>query len=493
MKTQSRRNFLKTSLFAAGTVAWTAKSWSQVAGANSTVRAATVGFNSRGNSHIGAIRKLGPEGFRLVGLCDVDSKVLDRGLKAAKDKDEDVKGHRDMRELFDRKDVDVVTIATPNHWHSLAAIWAIQAGKDVYCEKPVSNNVWEGRKIVEAARKYNRMVQTGTQSRASHAIREAVAWVQAGNLGKVKVARGLCYKPRGSIGKTEGDQPVPETIDYNLWCGPAPLTPPRRNSKSYGPVHYDWHWFWAYGSGDLGNQGIHQMDIARWFVKTDQLSSNVLSVGGRLGYEDDAETPNTQIVYHDYGDMALIFEVRGLPRAKGDKEMDTFMGGKISVIIHCEGGHVVVPNYESAKAVDNDGKTIKEWREPKEFDGTHAHFENLLQVVKSRKYTDLNADIWEGHLSSALCHSGNVSYRLGAKASVDEALEKIKSQKDGEATFQRMLEHLQKNEVDLAKDKLTLGLPLTMDARTEKFIGNKDADLLLRREYRAPFVVPDQV
>jgi len=489
MKKQTRRTFLKTSLFAGATIAWTAKSWAQVPGANSSIRVATVGFRSRGRSHIEGMVKLAPEGVKYVALCDVDQKVLDGGKAAfAKMKEpQDVDTYVDMRKMYERKDLDVVTIATPNHWHALAAIWAIQAGKDVYVEKPVSHNVWEGRKIVEAARKYSKIVQTGTQSRSSHAIKDAVEWVQAGNLGKIKVARGLCYKPRASIGDTDGPQQVPETVNYDLWCGPAPLTPPMRNSKGNGPIHYEWHWFWDYGCGDLGNQGIHQMDIARWFLGEDRLSPRVFSVGGRLGYVDDAETPNTQIVYHDYEKAPLIFEVRGLPEKTGSKNMDKYKGGSVAVIVECENGYVLVPNYTSATAFDNNGMKLKEWK------GATDHFDNFIQSVKSRRVEDLHADIWQGHLSSALCHTGNVSYRLGQKASPAEIKEAIKASPDAIPTFERMAEHLAANGVDINKDQVTMGPVLTMDPKVEKFIGNSAADKLLTRDYRAPFVVPEHV
>jgi predicted dehydrogenase len=489
MKKQTRRTFLKTSLFAGATIAWTAKSWAQVPGANSSIRVATVGFHSRGRSHIQGMVKLAPEGVKYVALCDVDQKVLEGGKEAlAKLKEpQSVDTYVDMRKMYERKDLDVVTIATPNHWHALAAIWAIQAGKDVYVEKPVSHNVWEGRKIVEAARKYSKIVQTGTQSRSSHAIKEAVEWVRAGNLGKIKIARGMCYKPRASIGDTDGPQQVPETINYDLWCGPAPLTPPMRNSKSYGPIHYEWHWFWAYGCGDLGNQGIHQMDIARWFLGEDRLSPRVFSVGGRLGYVDDAETPNTQIVYHDYEKAPLIFEVRGLPEKTGSKNMDKYKGGSVAVVVECENGYVLVPNYTSAIAYDNNGMKLKEWK------GATDHFDNFIQCVKSRNVGDLHADIWEGHLSSALCHTGNVSYRLGQKASPAEIKESIKASPGAVETFERMAAHLAANDVDINKDQVTMGPVLTMDPKVEKFIGNSEADKLLTRDYRKPFVVPERV
>jgi predicted dehydrogenase len=499
MKSLTRRNFLKTSLYTGTTIAWTARSWAAVKGANDSIRVGVIGFKGRGQAHLSGFRALAAEGVKIVGLCDVDQNVLNANVEAAKKKGETVEGYVDMRKMLERKDLDVVSIATPNHWHALAAIWAIQAGKDVYVEKPVSHNVWEGRKIVEAARKYNRIVQTGTQSRSSSGIAEAVKWVAAGNLGKIEIVRGLCYKRRDSIGLTEGPQEVPSHINYDLWCGPAPLNPPRRNSKQ-GPIHYDWHWFWDYGNGDLGNQGIHQMDIARWFLGVNELSPRVFSVGGRVGYKDDGETPNTQIVYHAYRKAPLIFEVRGLPAEPGKivesedgkkksltETMDKFMGASIGVIVHCEGGYVTVPNYTGAIVFDKAGKQIKE------FKGASDHFDNFIAAVKSRRRSDLHADIWEGHLSSALCHTANISYRLGKQADPDAIRERIKELKDGQETYDRMIEHLRRNNVDTSKDKLTLGVMLNMDPKVEKFIGNKQADALLTREYRAPYVVPERV
>jgi predicted dehydrogenase len=485
MKNINRRNFLKTTLATAAAVNVPFPSITQEISPSDEIRVAVVGFRGRGGDHISGFSNRA--GVRLTALCDADNMVLEREVKKFQDKGTKLDSYKDVRKLLESKNIDVVSIATPNHWHALMAIWAIQAGKDVYVEKPISHNVWEGRKVVEAARKYHKIVQAGTQSRSSEAIKEAVAWIAAGNLGKIEVARGLCYKPRGSIGKTEGPQKVPDHIDYDLWSGPAPLVPSRRNSKQFGPVHYDWHWIWHYGNGDLGNQGIHQMDIARWFLGVDELSPRVFSVGGRLGYEDDGETPNTQIVYHGYEKAPLIFEVRGLPEKTGSKNMDKYKGGSVAVIIECEGGHVLVPNYSSATAYDQDGKQIKEWK------GSSNHYENFIKAVRSRKHTELNADIWEGHLSSALCHTGNISYRLGRATSSTEIKEQIKGDKNATETFERMAEHLAANGVDLEKTKATMGVPLMMDPRVEKFIGNPAADALLTREYRKPYVVPERV
>src|SRR2546422_5159278 len=322
MKNLSRRTFLKSTALTAASVSLPAASWAQVAGSNSDVRVAVVGFNGRGGDHIKSLSKA--DGARITALCDADQSVLARGVKKF-DELGKVESYMDIRKLLESKNVDAVSIATPNHWHALGSIWAIQAGKDVYVEKPVSHNVSEGRRIVEFARKYDKMVQTGTQSRSSiQGIKAAVAWIREGNLGKIKVARGLCYKPRGSIGKVDGPQPIPANIDYDLWCGPALKLPLMRKK-----LHYDWHWVWNTGCGDLGNQGIHEMDVARWFLGAMELSPRVFAVGGRLGYVDDGETPNTMLIYHDYPDAPLIFEVRGLPSERGSKEMDRYKGAQI--------------------------------------------------------------------------------------------------------------------------------------------------------------------
>ena len=478
----NRRRFLTQS--AATGVFYIAKtSWAQKSPGD-TINIGVIGFGGRGGSHISGYRSIGKKegGVRVAALCDVDKAVLEKkGLAQFKDEKMQPTGYTDLRKLFENKDIDAVSIATPNHWHSLATIWAIQAGKDVYVEKPVSHNVWEGRQMVNAARKYKKMVQTGTQSRSSRAgIFEAVKWVQAGNLGKIKLARGLCYKRRQSIGKTDGAQKIPDTVDYDLWCGPAPKDELRR-----AKLHYDWHWQWAYGNGDLGNQGIHQMDIARWFLGDMELSPRVWSVGGRLGYEDDGQTANTQIIYHDYEKAPLIFEVRGLPASKNSKDMDKLKGAGVGVIVECENGYVVVPNYTGATAYDKDGKEIKSWK------GSDDHFKNFIDACRSRRHEDLHADILEGHLSSGLCHTGNISYRLGHKEKPDAILEKIKGDKFASESYERMKDHLAKNEVDITKDQLTIGPSLKFDPKTERFVDNDAANALVKDKYREPFVVPE--
>ena len=485
-----RRRFIRNSLLAlaaikAGPLAAQTSPKSRVNGANGDIRCAVVGLNGRGKNHIEAFSKM--KGVRLVALCDVDSAVLGKELKKANDAGGNVEGYTDIRKLLENRDIDAVSFATPHHWHALGAIWAAQAGKDVYVEKPASHGIWEGRQMVAAARKYDRIMQVGTQCRSSVGLQEAIAWVQSGNLGKIIRARGLCYKRRDSIGKTTGPQPVPETVNYDLWCGPAPLDPPRRNSKKNGTIHYDWHWFWQYGNGDLGNQGIHQMDIARWALGEPEIAPRVISIGGRLEYEDDGQTPNTQIVFHDYHAAPLIFEVRGLPSASGSAKMDDYRGASIGVVVDCEGGYLVIPSYTKAIAYHSDGTVIKTW------DESGDHFANFIQAVRSRKRADLHADIAEGQVSAALVHTGNISHRLGKKLSPPELLDAVKGNSDLAESLGRAEAHLGANLVDLYQTPLVMGAALKVNPRKERFTNSDDANRLLKREYRAPFVVPEKV
>jgi len=506
----SRRSFLKVSATALTALSVPHCVWAAPQGANSDIRVAVVGIRGRGKAHISGFSSL--SGVRVVALCDVDSDELAKGMAAMERKNQKVIGYRDIRKLLENKDIDAISIATPNHWQALATIWACQAGKDVYVEKPSSHNVFEGRQAVKAAEKYKRIVQAGMQCRSSYGVRAGIEFVQKGNLGKILISRGLCYKRRDSIGKTSGPQPIPPNIDYDLWCGPAPLEPPRRNGKN-GPIHYDWHWFWAYGNGDIGNQGVHQMDLCRWALGVNELSPRVISIGGRFGYEDDGETPNTQIAYHEYDVAPLIFEVRGLPEKSGAKNMDKFMGASIGCVIHCEGGYLLIPSYSESIAYDKDGKEIRRFKaggsgkkaKAKDSGASAAsgvvmdfaedsnHFGNFIKAVRSRKVSDLNGPIREGALSSGLCHTANISYRVGKQASPGEILEQIKGHRDAAETFGRFKEHLAANGVNIDITKAVLGPWLKMDAQRERFENNEAANALLTRKYREPFVVPENV
>jgi predicted dehydrogenase len=510
----NRRTFLKQSALAGAALSLPAYVRAAAEGANSDIRIAVVGFHGRGQSHISAYS--GMKGVRIVALCDVDSAVLEKGVKQLQAKNVETKPFKDIRKLLDSGEVDAISIATPNHWHSLAAIWGIQAGKDVYVEKPVSHNVWEGRQLVKAADKYQRIVQMGVQSRSAKGLADVIGWMKTEPLGKLQYVRGLCYKRRPSIGLVTTDQPVPETIDYDLWSGPAPLVPPHRNDPKYGIIHYDWHWIWNYGNGDLGNQGIHQMDIARRFTGEPELSPKIVSVGGRLGYKDNGETPNSMIVFHDYAKAPLIFEVRGLPEKTGTETMDKYRGAGVGVVAQYEHGYVVAPDYSNAAVFDNDNKLVRKYGNPpgvKDMVESNpiteaekakpsderlsskedGHFGNFIACVRSRKAAELNGKILDGHISSALCHTANISYRLGKTMPPDVIREKFKGNKEALDSFDRLATHLAANGVDIKVDQLTFGEYLKMDPKTERFIDNAAADKMLTREYRAPYVVPEKV
>jgi predicted dehydrogenase len=472
----NRRKFVKNSLLAGAALSL---GQSKILGANNDIRLGMAGLRSKGADHINLFH--GVPGVRIVALCDVDNDILAREEKKFKDRNEAVATYRDARKLLDAKDVDAVVIATPNHWHSLLAIWACQAGKDVYVEKPVSHNLWEGRKLVEAGEKYSRIVQAGTQSRSDEGLKQIYQYIHAGSLGKILYARGFCYKPRPSIGKVNGPQSIPPSMDYDLWCGPAPRAPLMRQQ-----LHYDWHWVWATGNGDIGNQGIHEMDKCRWMLGQKGLPPRVLSFGGRVGYLDDGETPNTLIAILDYKPAPLIFEVRGLPRHAGVKFMDNYRGISIGEVIQCENGYVA-----GSFAYDNDGKKIRQFDRD---DGAKHHL-NFLEALRSRKPEELNAPIVEGHISSALCHMANISYRLGQQAERDAILKSLEKNTELLDSFDRMQEHLLLNEVKPSQTPRILGPWLTMDPAAERFEGDgaAKANVLLTRDYRPPFVVPETV
>ena len=490
MNAMDRRSFLKSSLLATAAIglgsgsarAQITRARPRLTGANGDIRVAVVGFNSRGKNHIENFSAM--KGVRLVALCDVDQAVLDRTAAKFKENGTPIATYQDIRKLLESRDIDAVSFATPNHWHALGAIWAVQAGKDVYLEKPVSHNVWEGRKIVEAARQHNRLVQAGMQTRSSYGIREAIAWLRSGNLGKPVLGRALCYNRRDSIGKATEPCVIPATVDYDLWCGPA-LKEKELWRKKF---HYDWHWVWPTGNGDLGNQGVHQVDMVRWALGYDELSPRVFSLGGRYGYDDDGTTPNTQIVFHDYQPAPIIFEVRGLPTTDKSDKMDTYRGYRgVSGVVECEGGFLVMPNYNTAIACDQAGKEIKK------FEGTDNHYENFIKAVRNRQQSDLTADILEGHLSAGICHTGNISYQLGKPQSAAAIRDTIKSDPTVADAFGRMEQHLAANNVDLRKTPAALGVVLNMDPKTERFTNNPDANQRLTREYRAGFIVPEKV
>jgi predicted dehydrogenase len=469
MPRHTRRDFLKTAAVAGLATSFTiagTKSSGRVLGANDTVRVGVAGINGRGGEHIKEFS--GIKDVQVTYLIDPDSSLFASKSAAVKKlSGAEPKCVQDIRKALEDKELDAVSVATCNHWHSLITIWSCQAGKDVYVEKPCSHNVFEGRKCVEAAKKYKRIVQHGTQQRAGGGWKRAKD-IAEGKLGKLLISRGLCYKKRDSIGFKENEQP-PKSLDFNIWLGPAPMQPFHRNL-----VHYKWHWFWDTGNGDIGNQGVHEMDFARWMIPGATLPKSVISVGGRFGYKDQGQTPNTQLAVFDYGETLLIFEVRGLKTAGGvgnnqvfdkdakvePKKVATFPGVKSPIAERGPGGGI---------------------------------FGNFIACVRSRREEDLNAHILEGHYSAAHCHLANISYRLGEEVPFSKQTKAFGDNKEVYATFERMAEHLKDNGVQLEESNYRLGRKLVIDAEKEQIVGDAEANKLLRREYRAPFVVPDSV
>jgi predicted dehydrogenase len=410
------------------------------ASANDTVRIAVVGCGGRGSSHVSAWSAM--PNVEIVALCDVDESHI-----AAKLKMLDEKGKKkpatyvDFRKLLEDKTIDAVSLATPNHWHTLQTIWACQAGKDVYVEKPCSHNIFESQQIVAAARKYDRIVQQGSQSRSSPALREAVQRMATGELGEVYMARGLCYKWRDTIGH-EPVSAVPGGVDYDLWTGPAPKRDFTKNR-----FHYNWHWMWDTGNGDLGNQGIHEVDIARWGLGVTH-PTKVSAIGGKFMFDDDQETPNTLTAAYEFEVKGvrkmMTFEVRHWispheAGINGDKPGNTignqFYGSK---------GYLVIDNYNKYYSFMG-----KDQQPGPGATAPDQHWENFIAAVRSRKREDLNAEIEEGALSCNLMHLANISYRVGRT--------------------------------------------IHWDAKTMTCVGDPEANKLLTRAYRTPFVVPKNV
>ena len=475
--TVTRRSFLKHTS-AAGFGLALASPLSRVLGANGDIRIAVVGVNGRGSNHIDEFRKI--DGVRLVALCDVDHKVLAARAEKLANDGNPVKTFVDARELLDSGEVDAISIATTNHSHALLTVWGCQAGKDVYVEKPCSHNVFEGRKAVEAARKYKRIVQHGTQSRSSAGWARTVAAIQSGKYGRLLVSKGYCCKPRWSIGfKPYRD--APENLDFNLWLGPAPEQPYHDNL-----VHYNWHWFWDFGNGDMGNQGVHQIDIARWAIQGATLPRSVVTMGGRYvdgpNFKDQAQTPNMELSVFDFGESLIVFETRGLVG-----RMPEFPN-QVDNEFYLEGG--VIRGQKFFPAGKGEGESLVDVEVKR---GPGGQFENFIHAVRSRKVDELHADILEGHYSSALCHLGNISYRLGNEVPFGMQTDRFGTSSVISDAMMTVLENTQAIGVDPARNTYCLGPKLEFDAARETFNGNPAANLLLSRFYREPFVVPEQV
>ncbi|MFW5762063.1 MAG: Gfo/Idh/MocA family protein [Cyclobacteriaceae bacterium] len=457
---KSRRVFIKKSAlstavisFAGAGTAFSAQSYRSILGANDRINMAVIGIRGQGFGHIRRWAGMAKDNnVFLKTICDVDENLFAERQKAA----EELQGKKpttewDMRKVFEDKEIDAISIASPNHWHALTTIWAVQAGKDVYVEKPCCHNVFEGRKMIEAARKYNQIVQVGYQNRSIKNVRKAMQFLQDGGLGDVYMAKGLCYKARDSFGKAEDSQP-PDGFHYDLWIGPAEYFP--YNEKK---THYNWHWHWATGNGDIGNQGPHQFDIARWGMGKNEHPLKISSSGGYYKFTDcSQETPNTQTATLEYADGKILqFEVRGL-YTSGEAPLDVKIG---NLFYGTEGWmEVKGSTWKTYFGRDNEPGPSSE-SEEKEEDGQAlgylaapgggGHYNNFIAAVRSRKKEDLTCDIEEGFRSSALPLLANISYRLGRN--------------------------------------------LTFDGNKEQFVNDKEADRMLSRNYRKPYVVPTSV
>ena len=456
----SRRNTIKK--LVAGTTGITmagmgmpAKSYARILGSNDRINMAVVGIRGQGYGHVRRWSGMAAEkNILLAAVCDVDERLFPERVEKAKElQGEAPKTYVDMRKLYANKDIDAVSIATPNHWHALATIWAVQAGKDVYVEKPSCHNVFEGRKMLEAARKYNRFVQVGFQNRSITNVRKAMQLLEDGVIGEVYMARGLCFKPRDSFGIAENSEP-PKEVNYDLWLGPASWRP--YNEKKF---HYNWHWHWDTGNGDIGNQGPHQYDIARWGLGKDEHPVKVFSAGNYYKFKDvcSQETANTQMSIYEYADgKQLHFEVRGLYTA-GEDQLDV----KIGNLFYGTDGWMEIrgsrfntylgrkgepgPSSESETVAENKGSSLGYLAAP----GGGGHYANFIAALRSGKKEDLSCDIYEGHMSSVLPHLGNISYRLKRE--------------------------------------------LYFDGAKEKFFDDKEANRMLTRRYRAPYIVQDEI
>jgi predicted dehydrogenase len=482
---KTRRTFLKHGILAAtGIHATSAFSAAQVAGANDRIRLGFIGIGWRGGELLKQFSRI--KGVEIAWLCDADSQLIDK----ARQQFPNAKSSQDMRRIFDDPEVDAVVVATSTHWHALATVWACQAGKDVYVEKPVSHNVWEGRKMVEAARKYKRVVQGGTQQRSDPFQQQLKDYLDSGELGAIQYVRCNHYGKRASIGKAAQPIKPPATVDYNLWLGPAADEPILRPK-----FHYDWHWVWNTGNGEMGNWGVHIIDDLRNVVFRDKVSlpKRVLSGGGRFGWDDAGETPNTHFLYIDTGGVPVVMDIHNLPRKKGMNAGDIYQKRRTGafLIIECENGYYAGGRGGGA-AHDPEGKIMRR------FSGNAGagHAANFITAVRDRKSGNLMAEIEQSHYSAAWCHLANVSWRLGKDAGIDAAKAQLKGFEPWQEILHDLPAHLEANEITLKPGDLRVGQMLELDAAGETLTGQSatpDGLALLTRQYRKGFEVPDKV
>jgi predicted dehydrogenase len=460
-----RREFLKTSV-AAGAAALAVPSIARSAlGANDRIRVAMVGLGGRMRSHIGSLTAIAKQdNVEIAAICDCDQSKLESAAESYPElKGLKLKVYHDQRKVFDDKSIDAVSFSTQDHWHALQTIWACQAGKDVYVEKPPTWCIWEGRKMVEAARKYRRMVQIGTQNRSSPNVREGMQKLKEGLIGKLYMARGVSYKIRGNLGKHR-PRAVPKGLDWDAWVGPAKMV-------DYSSFHHHrWYWIDNFASGDVANQTVHDVDKIRWGLGLDEHPLTVMSLGDRFvpGEDDDADTPNTQAFLCKWADHKVLvsFEIRHwYTNAEADmRDKYPFVAENqcVGEIFFGSEGYMIFPDYSSYYTFlgpnhePGPSKTNRKSSDPKApgqlIDWTSEsapHFSNWVKAIRSRRHEDLNADVRQGHLSTAVCHLAKISCKLGRS--------------------------------------------VHFDPQTERFVNDPEADKFLKRQYRPPYVVPEDV
>ena len=475
----SRRQFM-----ASAAAAGAAFSFPSAARARMAADDVNIGFIScggRANEHMGMFSSL--DGVNVAGVCDPDESRLGK----AQTRFPKAKGYTDLRRLIEDPSIDAVVVATTNHWHCLASIWAMEAGKDVYVEKPLSHSQWEGRQTVAAARKYNRICQVGTQQRSDPMQAEIKKFLHEEKaLGNIVTARVNRFGVRGPIGKRDTPLKIDDTVNYDLWLGPAQDKPIFRDK-----LQYDWHWDFNTGSGEMGNWGVHVLDDLRNVVFQDavRLPRRVFGAGGRVAWNDAGDTPNVHFVYFDTGSIPVVIGLTNLTAGGESRKSPACPGPGSGYIAYCEGGR-----YEGQRgkgvAFDKDGKVIREFRGN---NGNKVHHQNFIDAVRSRNHTSLNTDVEVGHLSTGWCNLANIAFQTGKPFTKADAAQVSGDNGIWMNIVEEMEQHLAAHDVKMESDEILLSNMLEVDDQKEVFVGEHAAaaNAFLKRQYRAPYVVPE--
>ncbi len=482
MRSLTRRDFVRTGITASAALAWGAPMLS-AAQPNETIRLGFISCGGRGRQLMGTFAK--HPGVTIAGLNDPDEVQLGRARQVYPD----AKTWVDVREMLDDPGIDAVVIAAPNHWHCLASIWAMQAGKDVYVEKPLSHSQWEGLQTVAAAEKYERICQVGVQQRSDPMQAEIKQFLhEEQGLGKIMAARVNRYGVRGSIGRRSTPLPIPDEVNYDLWLGPAQDEPIYRTS-----LQYDWHWVWNTGSGEMGNWGVHVLDDLRNNVFLDKvtLPVRILGGGGRVVWDDAGETPNVHFVYFDTGSIPVIIGLTNITAGPDTKSNPKHPGPGSGYIAYCEGGRLEGQRGR-ARAIDRAGKVIKEFRGS---GGNNEHTRNFLDAVRRQDPSILMSDAKVGHDSTGWCNLANIAFQAGAAFSAEGAAQVPDPYNQWQGLLRDKQQLLAAHGIPMTSDQIRLSPMLHIDPATEKFVGEhaETANQFLKREYREGFEVPELV